>query len=396
MEQEASAFSKAGLQVKLLHINNIVNPLQMPLARCLMGQLGEDKYRYAATMPTESAAYQERTKMGWNCGDQESWILRVSETGAARKDCVRWWTEADVVLCGERAIGPLANRLKQGLLTFYTSERWWKPPLGMARILHPRFALMALRFKRLGASQQFHYLPIGHYAAKDMQRWAAFSGRSWLWAYFTALPTAVPQVARPEAGLEILWAGRMLGWKRVDTLVRAFGDLRRQNEAARLTLIGDGPERQKLEALAQRLGLSGAVSFRSSLPMEQVWARMHSAHVYVLPSNGFEGWGAVVNEAMNQGCAVVASEAAGSAKTMILHGQNGFLFRAGDWRQLGELLCQLSTDEALRLRLAQAGQKTVAEYWSPQVAADRFLAVSEALLSRRSPPAYDHGPMTPL
>ena len=123
---------------------------------------------------------------------------------------------------------------------------------------------------------------------------------------------------------------------------------------------------------------------------------MRAAHVYVLPSSGYEGWGAVLNGAMSEGCAVVASEAAGSAKTMILHGENGLLFRAGDWRQLGCLLCQLSADEALRLRLAEAGQKTIAECWSPQVAADRFLAVSEALLSNSSPPTYANGPMAPL
>lgn len=378
--------------MRLLHVTNIVSPHQVPLAQSLAKHLGSDNYLYAATAPTNT----ERSSMGWNCSDQHLWILQVGARQAAQQEYLKWWTEADVVLCGGRAIGLMQQRLRQGKLTFYMSERWWKPPLGMARLAHPRFTLMALRFRRLAASQQFHYLPIGHHAAEDMKRWAAFGGRSWLWGYFTALPTPLPQVARRDTGLEILWAGRMLGLKRVDTLVQAFGALRQQDKAARLTLIGDGPQRQKLEALTQRLGLGGAVSFHSSLPMEQVWTRMRAAHVYVLPSNGYEGWGAVVNEAMSQGCAVVASEAAGSAKTMVHHGENGLLFRAGDWRQLGGLLSQLSADEGLRVRLAQAGQRTIAECWSPQVAADRFLAVSEALFSKGPPPTYDSGPMAPL
>ena len=376
--------------MRLLHITSIVSPHQMPLARCLVGRLGTDNYRYAVTGP----AIPGRTEMGWDCSGQEPWILRVREGELARQMYEKWWMEADVVLCGDRAVGAMENRLKQGNLTLYTSERWWKPPLGMARLADPRFALMALSLRRLSDSPAFHYLPIGSRAASDMRRWANFRDRSWLWGYFTALPLPLPKVAKCHAGLHILWAGRMLEWKRVDVLIKAFGILCRKDETARLTLIGDGPKRQNLEVLARRLGLEGAVEFHSSLPMKEVWQRMQSAHIYVLPSNGYEGWGAVVNEAMGNGCAVVASEAAGAAKTMIQHGENGLLFHQTEWRQLGHLLCQLSADEPLRLRLAQAGQQTIAERWSPKVAAERLLEVCDALLANNATPHFASGPMS--
>jgi glycosyltransferase involved in cell wall biosynthesis len=208
------------------------------------------------------------------------------------------------------------------------------------------------------------------------------------------MPATLPQVPRREAGLEILYAGRMLGWKRVDTLIRAFGILERQDKAARLILIGDGPEKRKLQALVKQLDLPGAVEFQFSVPMAEVWAKMNASHVYVLPSSSYEGWGAVVNEAMSQGCAVVASEAAGSAKTMIHHGENGLLFRPGDWRQLGALLCQLSADEPLRRKLAAAGQRTIGESWSPKIGAERFLSACDALLSDHSVQKYSGGPMS--
>lgn len=377
--------------MRLLHVNNIVSPHQMPLARCLADHLGTGNYRYAATEPTIT----ERTAMGWNCGEREPWILRVHEGVAVRQEYQEWWDEADVVLCGDRAIGLMENRLKRGKLTVYMSERWWKPPLGMARLAHPLFALMALQLRRLAASSEFHYLPIGRHAATDMKRWAAFQDRSWLWGYFTALPVPLPQPARCDAGLEILYAGRMLGWKRIDTLIQGFGVLLREGKVAQLTLIGDGPERKGLEAMVLRLGLVRSVNFRSSLPMEQVWTQMRSAHVYVLPSNGYEGWGAVVNEAMSFGCAVIASAAAGSAKTMIRHKENGLLFRPGDWQSLGRLLCSVSKDETCRIRLAQEGQRTIAECWSPAVAAERFLLLSHALLTKRPVTRFNDGPMAP-
>jgi glycosyltransferase involved in cell wall biosynthesis len=185
----------------------------------------------------------------------------------------------------------------------------------------------------------------------------------------------------------------MLSWKSVDTLIRAFALLRNQDSQAHLTLVGEGPCREELKHLVQKLQIEDSVDFHSSMPVSQVRDQMRNAHVYVLPSNGYEGWGAVLNEAMSEGCAVVASEAAGAAKTMIKDGENGLLFRPGDWRRLGELLCQLSDNEPLRLRLAEAGQKTITEYWSPQIASERLLAVSEALLAGQTPPAYSSGPM---
>ena len=375
--------------MKLLFATSIISPHQMPLARCLAERLGTDNYRYAAMQPPLSW----RQSMGWESGETEPYLLRAAERAEDRSECERWWDEADVVVCSERAQGFLEKRLKKGRLTFYVSERWWKPPLGIARVLHPRFAQMALQFRRFAKFPNFHYLPIGFYAAADMQRWAAFPDRSWMWGYFMALPDVLPQVMPRGLGLEILYAGRMLRLKRVDTLLRAFSVLRNHDKTAHLNLIGDGPERIKLEKLTRRLGVMEAVTFHSSMPMEEVWKQMQAAHIFVLPSDAHEGWGAVISEAMTQGCAVVASEETGAARTMIRHGENGMVFSSGDWRKLADELCLLNGDEVLRLRLAQAGQRTITECWSPKVAAERFVAVCEALLSKQSPPHYDTGPM---
>ena len=377
--------------MRVLYVTDIVSPHQLPLSRCLASELGESNFRYAATVPLTD----ERVKLGWNADEPEPWILRAGENETHRSQLEQWWDKADVVVCGMRRVVRFADRLRDGKLTFYDSERWWKPPIGIARLLHPCFAWMAARFCRLASSPWFHHLPMGVYAAADMDRLTAFHGRMWNWGYFTTLPEPLPPCLGRNETLRVLWVGRMLSWKRVDTLVRAFGLLRRQNPKARLTLIGDGPCREKLERLVRELGIAGDVGFHPSVPVAQVRQQMRDAHVYVLPSNAYEGWGAVLNEAMSEGCAVVASEAAGAAKTMLRHGENGLLFPPGDCTQLGSLLVQLSADEPLRRRLAEAGQRTIVECWSPPVAAQRFLSACDALLSDRPIPIYPGGPMTP-
>lgn len=376
--------------MRILHVTSIINHHQLPLARSLVCALGEDSFRFVATRPLDL----ERMRLGWSSESPESWILRAGENQEDRREFEQWFAEADVVLCSERLMSPFSERLREDKLTFYMSERWWKPPIGMGRLLHPRFASMALRFAHLAQCPSFHFLPKGSYAASDMRKLAPFPGRMWNWGYFTSLPDPLPAPAGRESKLEVLWAGRMLSWKRVDTLVRAFTFLRQQGVPAHLTLIGDGPCRDELQRLVRSLRLADNATFYASMPVAQVRQQMRTAHIYVLPSNGYEGWGAVVNEAMSEGCVVVASSDAGSAKTMIRHGQNGLLFETGNWRQLGRFLCQLAEDEPLRLRLAKAGQRTIADLWSPKIAAERFLVFSEALLAHQPVPHYAEGPLS--
>jgi glycosyltransferase involved in cell wall biosynthesis len=159
-------------------------------------------------------------------------------------------------------------------------------------------------------------------------------------------------------------------------------------------LIGNGTARTYIDRLIRGLGLHGSVGVEESIPAAGVRERMRNADVYVLPSNAYEGWGAVVNEAMSEGCVVVASSSAGSALELIRHGENGFLFDVGDWRQLATILQHLYDQPRDRARAAGEARRTVREDWSPQVAADRFLSVSDALLSGKPTPVFERGPMS--
>lgn len=377
--------------MRILYVADIVNHHHMPLARRLLRAVGANSFRFA-TM--RSQPDDDCITRGWRINEEEPWILRY-EKETNQREFERWWAEADVVIAGHRIIPQLADRICRGKLTFYMSERWWKPPFGSARLIHPRFAWMAYRFCQLAKSPYFHYLPIGGYAAADMKRLAAFHKRLWNWGYFTSLAESCSPCVERNGVLRILWAGRMLSWKRVDTLVRAFALLRRSVADAHLMLIGNGPSREKLEQLTRRLNIDTHVDFRPGMPVAQVREQMRNAHVYVLPSNGYEGWGAVLNEAMAEGCAIVASAAAGAAKTILRHGENGLLFNPGDYRRLSDLLVQLTMDESFRRRLAESGRRSIMEMWSPEIAAERFLAVSDACLLNCPTPIYSSGPMSP-
>lgn len=417
-------------------VTTIVSPHQMPLARQLTSHLGADNFRYVARY----AECEGRTQLGWKeASGPPAWVLQPAVQLEHAAEAAAWMANADVVLCGLRDLNLLADRIRRQKVTLYMSERWWKPPWGMLRLLDPRFAWMAFRFRQLANSPWLHYLPTGTRAADDMSRIADFytpgklsscqalarqrnnsatspshCSRLHLWGYFTEPPAPPLSCRRREGALRILWAGRMLRLKRVDTLIKAMESLIRDGYDIHLTLVGHGPEESRLRKMANAVARKQGDATRSSesvppsrditvipriefqppVPIAEVRGLMRKADVYVLPSNGYEGWGAVANEAMSEGCAVIASEAAGSAKTMIRDGENGLLFKAGDWRQLAAQLERLYNDEPLRFQLAQAGQKTILTEWSPIVAAERLVALCEALLAHKTPPVFTTGPLS--
>ena len=376
----------------ILYIANSLDHLHLPIARHLVKIVGAENFRFAVTRPP----YEERKHLGWNNDYREPWILRVGENEVDRKVFDHWWDESDVLICNERLFGRMQDRVRRNMLTFYTSERWWKPPIGMARLLHPGFALMTAAFLRLASSASFHYLPVGLFAADDIKRIAAFKSRMWQWGYFTEPPIPMQSSDVHTKGYAILWAGRMVSWKRVDTLIRAFSLLQRGRSDAMLTLVGYGPEEERLKHLANKILTPNCYRFMPPLPMQQILELMKQHHVYVLPSNASEGWGAVVNEAMSAGCAVIASFATGSARTMIRHGENGLLFAPNDWQSLADHLDLLGSNEEMRCKIAREGQRTISECWSPHTAAERFYTICDALMTNHPVPKYLSGPMASL
>jgi glycosyltransferase involved in cell wall biosynthesis len=126
-----------------------------------------------------------------------------------------------------------------------------------------------------------------------------------------------------------------------------------------LVLVGDGPLRARLERAAEGLETVRFAGFRNQTELPGFYA---SAALFVLPSRR-EPWGLVINEAMNAGCAILASDRVGAARDLVRDGVNGLVFPAGSVRALAEALERLFADPQ---RLAEMGRQSLSiiEGWS--------------------------------
>ncbi len=129
-------------------------------------------------------------------------------------------------------------------------------------------------------------------------------------------------------GKRVVFVGRLAAVKGVLVLLRAFSRVLKTHPDAHLTLVGDGPERARIEALASELGCSEQVRFAGYLSQQEVAQELQKANLFALPSFA-EGVPVVLMEAMASELAVVATRIAGIPE-LVEDGKTGFTVPAGD------------------------------------------------------------------
>lgn len=134
---------------------------------------------------------------------------------------------------------------------------------------------------------------------------------------------SLPAVSEERAQCAVVQVGHLIKQKHFDVTLRAFARLKKEYPAAQFTVVGQGSEREALEALADELGVSESVHFLGQLPNEAVLAEMSKAQFFCMPSVR-EGFGIVYLEAMASGCVTIGTEGEGIAD-LIVSGENGVL-----------------------------------------------------------------------
>jgi glycosyltransferase involved in cell wall biosynthesis len=131
----------------------------------------------------------------------------------------------------------------------------------------------------------------------------------------------------------LLHVGRLVKWKRVDMLMRAFSRVRERFPRAELLIIGTGPEETSLKELGEDLNLGPSVMFTGGVYDPHLLGQYYmSSSLYVLAGMG----GVSINEAMCFGLPVLCSVCDGTEKELVREGVNGRYFRDGDEEDLYE------------------------------------------------------------
>lgn len=173
------------------------------------------------------------------------------------------------------------------------------------------------------------------------------------------VPTNVRPEPKPlalEADRIIMTACRLVPWKGVDGLLEALTGL----PGVGLVVVGEGPMREKWEALAEALGLSRRVLFTGAVAREELYRYMVVADAFVLNS-WYEGLPHIVLEAAAAGLPVIAADAGGTGEA-VTDGVSGLLVPPGDPPALRAALVRLLSDRSLQHRLVEGARAQLANF----------------------------------
>lgn len=369
--------------MKITFISNYLTHHQIPFSE-KMAELPGIEYYFISTLPME----EERVAMGWSCREIYPYEIKAYQSAELQQKAERLAEESDVVIIGSAPDSYIASRLKQKRLTFRYAERFYKQGLNIKNIGRA-FAGSLLHHRKYRKSP-LYMLCASAYTAVDGAVFGNYIGKTFRWGYFPQLEeydidTLMDQkvgnlTKRVNQQITILWAGRLLPWKHPDAMLDIAEQLKKSGYDFEMQIIGIGEMQEKLEQIMVEKNLSDCVSLLGAIKPEYVRKYMEQADIFVFTSDFNEGWGAVLNEAMNSGCAVVASHAIGSVPFLIEDKKNGLIYQNGNQEALESKVMWLLDHPNERRKLGENAYLTIRDLWNAQIAASRFVKLSEMLL----------------
>ena len=366
---------------KVVFVSNYFNHHQEPFAQA-MDQLTEHQFTFVETIPMDA----ERKQMGWGQEHKPGYVFQAydREIQIKAKEMI---LEADAVIWGSCPFSLVKSRLKAQKLTFAYSERLFKE--GKSGFAHWG---RVMKYKLKLGKYQYpnHYLLCASaYAADDYNSIGLFKGRALKWGYFPELKEydvadlmnrkmSVATAGWKHPKTSILWVGRLIGWKHPDASIKVAYELKSKGYAFQLDIIGNGEMEQQLRQMIQELKLSDCVRMLGAMSPEKVREYMEKADIFLFTSDQNEGWGAVLNEAMNSGCTVLANQMIGSVPYLVKDGENGFVVKKCNLvEEITWYIFQCLENYQIIRKIGENAYRTIRDEWNAKVAAEKILNIVE-------------------
>lgn len=192
---------------------------------------------------------------------------------------------------------------------------------------------------------------------------------------------------------KILWMGRLIDWKHPEEAIEVALRLKKDGYDFTMDIGGTGSMYNEIITMIEKYKLTAYVKLLGAIPAKEVRKYMEKSGIFLFTSDFNEGWGAVLNESMNSGCAVVASHAIGSVPFLIEHNKNGLVYQSGKIDELYKKVKYLLDNPIEQEKLGKSAYETMFNVWNADVAAKRLINLEEQLLNgNRFPELYSDGP----
>lgn len=361
--------------------SNYMNHHQLPFCNEMIKLIGDD-FKFVATKKID----QDRLALGYeDMNKMYPFIIRSYENETLASDLA---LNSDVVIIGNAPDKFIKERKKKNKLIFRYSERIFKRGFKLK-------SYISIFFKRALFEQTNTYLLCASaYACRDYNISGAYINKCFIWGYFPEVKKYkdINKILDKKDKNSLLWVGRFLDWKHPEVVIEIARKLKNDNFDFNINMIGIGDMYSQIVSLVKKYNLEDNVKLLGSMPSSKVRDYMEKSQIFLFTSDKGEGWGAVLNEAMNSGCSVIASHEIGSVPFLVNNNKNGLIYEDGNIEDLYNKVVLLLSNDKFSSKLGLEAYNTMVSLWNPKIAAARLLELSIDLLNNKSFNKYDDGP----
>ncbi len=346
--------------MKIVFVSNFLNHHQTVLCDILYSKV--DSFYFVSGYKGKGSAIKKR--------EDREYVIYYKDNAKKAKEVI---LSADAVIFGNCPDWLVELRMKENKLSFIYSERIFKKSI--LQILKPEnYKKIKQRFLKY-KDKNLYVLAASAFLSYDLSHYNFPTEKVLKWGYF---PHTDYLNDNKRIENSILFTGRFFDWKHADTVIETAKLLKKDNMDFKVNIIGDGPEKESLEELVKKYNLNDCVEFLGIREHEDVIRIMNEHEIFMFTSSSQEGWGAVLNEAMASGCAVVASSVAGATPFLVKHNQNGKVYKYGNDKNAYNAVKELLQNREEIKRFGKNANKTITDEYDGQIAIERFIeAVKE-------------------
>lgn len=368
--------------MKVTFFSNFLTHHQVPFCIEMQKKYG-DGFRFVSTAKIS----QERLDLGYKDLDWNyDFVVRAYENKDNYNKAVKLATESDIVIIGS-TVGDdyFEERLKQDKLTFRYRERVFKEGFWKTILNKEKRKLIYIRHLKYRNNKNVYLLCASAYGAIDFTKLRVYKNKMYKWGYFPEnykynIDKLIEDKEKNEKKI-ILWVGRFIKWKHPEQAIEVGKRLKQENINAKIKMVGTGILFDDIKRKIEEENLREYIELVGPVSSEKVKNYMEEANIFLFTSDKYEGWGVVLNEALNAGCAIIANENIGSVPFMIKDKENGLIFGKPD--KIYENVKLLIEDRELRLKLSKNAYKTIDEEWNCVNAVANLQKLFDSIINKK-------------
>lgn len=367
--------------MKVTFISNFLTHHQVPFCLEMQKRLGYD-FKFVSTVKI----FQWRLDLGFKDLDKEyDFVVRAYESDEEYNKAKKLADESDIVIIGSTVDDLIEDRLKSDKITFRYRSRIFLFMDGFWKTIFNKEKLKLLygRHLKYKKNKNLYLLCANAYGARDFSKFGLYKNRMYKWGYFLEtnkydIDKLIEEKEKNEK-MEIVWVARFLKWKHPEYVVRLAKSLKEQGYKFEIKMLGAGALEDTIKKQIIQENLQDVVNVVGQVASDKVKDYYEKANIFLGTSDSNEGWGAVVNESMNAGCAVVACNKMGSVPFLIKNRENGLIFNT--YEEFEKEVKEVMDNKELRDKISKNAYKFITEKWTANIAAENLIKLFESILA---------------